>query len=108
MRRGRAQYAERAAVLGTALREQVGDVVTFEEPEGGFFIWAEVVDPAIDPAKLVAAAADRGLLVAAGRHFAATGGSTWDRRLRLAYSSSPVDDLPRAVDRLVLAVASLR
>ena len=108
VRRGRAQYAERAAVLGSALREQVGDVVTFEEPEGGFFIWAEVVDPAIDPARLVAAAADRGLLIAAGRHFAATGGSTWDRRLRLAHSSSPLDDLPRAVDRLVLAVASLR
>jgi 2-aminoadipate transaminase len=105
---GRTQYAERARILSDSLAEQVGDVLRFTRPEGGFFIWAEVVDPAINTAELVATAADRGLLVAAGRHFSATGGSTWDRRLRLAYSSPPIGDLPRAADRLVLALASLR
>jgi 2-aminoadipate transaminase len=106
--RGRAEYARRAVILGDALTAQTGDVLAFARPTGGFFIWAEIVDPAINAAALVRSAAERGLLLTSGRHFAATGGSTWDRRLRLAYSSAPLEQLPEAVDRLVLAIASLR
>ncbi len=80
----------------------------FENPSGGFFLWTEIVDPAIDPGQLLEAAAARGLILTAGRNFAATGGSSWDRRLRLAYSSPPIDHLAVAVDRLAEAVTSLR
>jgi DNA-binding transcriptional MocR family regulator len=48
------------------------------------------------------------LILTAGRNFAATGGSSWDRRLRLAYSSPPIDHLTVAVDRLADAVSTLR
>ena len=105
---GRAHYAERAAILGDALRSQLGGVIEFEDPAGGFFLWAEIIDPTVDPAELLDRAAQRGLLLTAGRNFAATGGSSWDRRLRLAYSSSPIEHLPVAVDRLADAFASLR
>ncbi|MET0966708.1 MAG: PLP-dependent aminotransferase family protein [Nakamurella sp.] len=105
---GRQIYADRSAILGDALRSQLGSVVQFDNPAGGFFLWAEIIDPSIDPAQLLTAAAERGLLLTAGRNFAATGGSAWDRRLRLAYSSAPIDDLTRGVDRLSAAVDSLR
>jgi 2-aminoadipate transaminase len=105
---GRQIYANRSAILGNALRDQLPGIVAFDDPAGGFFLWAEIIDPAIDPAQLLAAAADRGLQLTAGRNFAATGGSTWDRRLRLAYSSSPVEHLTVGVDRLSAAVDSLR
>jgi 2-aminoadipate transaminase len=105
---GRQIYANRSAILGKALREQLSRVIAFDDPAGGFFLWAEITDPGIDPANLLAAAADLGLLLTAGRNFAATGGSAWDRRLRLAYSSAPIDDLARGVDRLTAAVHSLR
>lgn len=105
---GRAQYAERAAILSEALRRQLPGLLDFADPTGGFFLWAEIADPLIDPADLVRASADQGLLLTAGRHFAATGGSSWDRRLRLAYSAPPVAQLPIAVDRLAAAVATLR
>jgi len=105
---GRINYAHRARVLGDALRAQLGDVLAFEDPSGGFFLWAEITDPTIDPAGLIRAAGRRGLLLTAGRNFAATGGSSWDRRLRLAYSSAPLEHLLPAVDRLAAAVADVR
>jgi 2-aminoadipate transaminase len=105
---GRSQYAERAAILGDAIRAKLGGVLEFSDPVGGFFLWAEIIDPSIDPAQLLLRSAEHGLLLTAGRNFAATGGSTWDRRLRLAYSASPIEHLPLAVDRLVEALASLR
>jgi 2-aminoadipate transaminase len=105
---GRAQYAQRAEILGGAIRSRLTGVLDFERPSGGFFLWTEIIDPAIDPAALLTAAAARGLILTAGRNFAATGGSSWDRRLRLAYSSPPIDHLTVAVDRLADAVSTLR
>jgi 2-aminoadipate transaminase len=105
---GRAQYAQRAGILGGAIRSQLGGVLDFENPAGGFFLWTEIVDPTIDPARLLDAAAAQGLILTAGRNFAATGGSSWDRRLRLAYSSPPIDQLGTAADRLADAISSLR
>ena len=105
---GRAHYAERAGILADALRQQLSGILDFENPSGGFFIWAEIGDPTIDPGRLLQAAGRNGLQLTAGRNFVATGGSSWDRRLRLAYSSPPIDQLTRAVDRLVVAVASVR
>jgi len=105
---GRAHYAHRAEVLGDALRSQLGGVLDFEQPSGGFFLWAEIVDPTIDPAALIEKAAGHGLQLTAGRNFAATGGSSWDRRLRLAYSSPPMDHLRPAVDRLAAATSAVR
>ncbi|MET0966720.1 MAG: PLP-dependent aminotransferase family protein [Nakamurella sp.] len=105
---GRRIYANRAVILADAVRSQLAGVLEFDDPVGGFFLWAEIVDPGIDPATLLVAAAEQGLLLTAGRNFAATGGSAWDRRLRLAYSSAPVEHLTLGVDRLSAAVATLR
>ena len=92
----------------TRCASSLSDVLAFEPPAGGFFLWAEIVDPSIDPANLLREAAHRGLQLSAGRNFAATGGSRWDRRLRLAYSSPPLQHLEPAVDRLVVATAAAR
>ena len=47
----RQTYGERARALSAALRRELGDWVTFQEPQGGFFLWAEL--PAtVDAARL--------------------------------------------------------
>jgi len=33
-------YGERAAAMGTALRRELGNAVSFEQPQGGLFFWA--------------------------------------------------------------------
>jgi DNA-binding transcriptional MocR family regulator len=38
----RAVYAQRAQTMGNALRKQLGDAVTFVQPQGGLFVWARL------------------------------------------------------------------
>jgi 2-aminoadipate transaminase len=35
-------YAERAAAMGAALKRELGDAITFEQPGGGLFFWARL------------------------------------------------------------------
>ncbi|MDP2771171.1 MAG: PLP-dependent aminotransferase family protein, partial [Giesbergeria sp.] len=38
----RAVYAERAQVMGDALRQELGDAIAFVQPQGGLFVWARL------------------------------------------------------------------
>ncbi|MFM7025015.1 MAG: aminotransferase class I/II-fold pyridoxal phosphate-dependent enzyme, partial [Limnohabitans sp.] len=38
----RSVYARRARTLGDALREELGDAVSFVQPQGGLFVWARL------------------------------------------------------------------
>ncbi|MDM0013110.1 PLP-dependent aminotransferase family protein [Variovorax sp. J22P168] len=40
--RVREVYAERAQAMGAALRSELGDAITFEQPGGGLFFWARL------------------------------------------------------------------
>jgi 2-aminoadipate transaminase len=35
-------YAERAQVMGDALRKELGDAIDFVQPQGGLFVWARL------------------------------------------------------------------
>ncbi len=102
----RTVHGTKAAVFTDALRERASDRLRFTAPRGGFFVWAQLTDPSVRPDRLIAAAAEQQLLLTAGRHFAADGGPQWDRHLRFAFSAPTLDELPIAVDRLVVAFDS--
>ena len=38
----RSVYAQRAQTMGDALRQQLGDAVSFVQPQGGLFVWARL------------------------------------------------------------------
>jgi 2-aminoadipate transaminase len=99
----RAALAERARLLGTALRELIPGV-RFTEPDGGYFLWVELPeDVAVD--RLAPAAAERGVAVVKGSDFLLEGG---DHALRLAFSAVTPDQIREGVRRLADAVAAVR
>ena len=106
--RARATYRRRAGVLVGSLREHTSDLLAFDEPDGGFFVWARVVDAGIGAADLTAAAAAQGLFFAPGAAFAPAAGSTAHEHVRLAYSTADDADLAGAGPRLAEIAAGLR
>jgi 2-aminoadipate transaminase len=77
----KAALSQRAEALAHALgRELPG--ASFVKPEGGYFMWV-TLPPGIDAGALVAACAERGVIVLPGTDFMLDGGSD---ALRLAYS----------------------
>lgn len=108
LERNRAIHRAKADVFTDALRQRAGDRLDFTSPRGGFFVWARLTDPATTADQLVAAAAQRQLLITSGDHFAADGGPQWNRHLRFAFSAPSLEELPVAVDRLIGALAAVR
>ena len=95
--------AERSARLADELRREIPDA-RFTQPEGGYFLWLDL--PAdVDVAKLVPAAAERGVAVVAGADFLLTGG---EHSVRLAYSAVTPEQITEGVRRLAAAIAAVR
>ena len=101
--RARAEYAKRAHALVTALRAHVA--VTFEEPEGGFSIWA-TTDVAGDELALLRAALDEGVMVDPGSLFRVDPGETV--AMRLSFSNVPLERIDEAARRLGRALDRFR
>jgi DNA-binding transcriptional MocR family regulator len=98
-----AALTDRAATLAAALRARIPGV-RFTEPDGGYFLWAELPDD-VDVDELVPAAAKRGVAVVKGSDFLLEGGR---HSLRLAYSAVTVDEVDEGVRRLAAAIADIR
>jgi 2-aminoadipate transaminase len=98
-----AALAERARALAAALREHIAGV-RFTEPDGGYFLWVELPSD-IQVARLLPAAAGRGVAVVKGSDFLLEGGQ---HSLRLAFSAVPVEDIDEGVRRLAAAIEDIR
>jgi DNA-binding transcriptional MocR family regulator len=94
--------ASREALVA-ALREEVPGV-TFEVPRGGLSLWCRLPD-GLTASRVVAAAEDEGLLLAAGPRFAVDGGL--DRWVRLPHVLPP-EQMTEAVARLARAAERVR
>lgn len=92
--RARVEYARRADALVTALRVLP---VTFDEPEGGFSIWA-TTDIAGDELAFLRMAIEEGVMVDPGSLFRVEPGETL--AMRLSFSSAPADRLAEGARRL--------
>ncbi|HCT80171.1 MAG TPA: aminotransferase class I/II [Micromonosporaceae bacterium] len=99
----RTALAERATLLAESLRRRIPGV-SFNEPDGGYFLWVELPsDVHVD--KLMPAAAERGVAVVKGSDFLLEGG---EHSLRLAFSAVTLDQVDEGVRRLAEAVEAVR
>ncbi len=98
----KAALSERVDALGAALERELPRA-QFVKPEGGYFMWV-TLPPGLDAAALVAACAERGVIVLPGTDFMVSGGSD---AVRLAYSGVTPEQIEEGVARIGEAARSL-
>jgi DNA-binding transcriptional MocR family regulator len=103
--RVREVYAERAATMGHALREGLGDAIEFVQPRGGLFVWARLTGAGgavADGAELARRAIDKGVAFVPGAPFYANHPD--HSTLRLSFATVGVDKIREGVARLAQAL----
>jgi 2-aminoadipate transaminase len=97
----RAHYRSQRDVMDQALKLAFGSTLTWDQPRGGFFLWAALND-GIDGDALLPFAQARGVIYVAGSAFFVSGN---DRRfIRLSFSSPTPERIREGVARLARAV----
>jgi 2-aminoadipate transaminase len=99
----RAIYAERADALMSAVEKQLPGRLTVRPPEGGMFVWAEIIAPGVTSAALIAACRERGLALVPGTEFTVDPECSFALSLRLSYSTLTPDELCEAVGLMAAA-----
>jgi len=97
----RAVYQHKRTVMERALRQHLGDVVTWPEPRGGFFVWV-TAPPAVDAEALLERAMQHGVIFVVGNAFHVDGSGA--NTLRLSFSAPTPDRIEEGVQRLSLAL----
>jgi DNA-binding transcriptional MocR family regulator len=103
--RVRAVYAERAAAMGQALRRELGDAITFVQPQGGLFVWARLTGAGgqvADGGELAKRAIEKGVAFVPGAPFYANNPD--HASLRLSFATVGVDKIEEGVRRLAQAL----
>ena len=91
-------YAAKVDTLCRSLQKHCADFVRFDRPEGGFFLWVDCIDSSA--ADVTRAAADLGLMFAAGSNFFIDGEADDTSHVRLAYSTATIDELEEVGPRM--------
>jgi 2-aminoadipate transaminase len=92
----------RRDALVEALQSRLSDI-SFEIPEGGYFLWASLPE-SVNSTELCEAARARGVTFVQGSDFFVSGGEHF---ARFAYSAAQPDQITEAVDRIASAYHSL-
>jgi 2-aminoadipate transaminase len=98
----RALYRERRDVMERALRTQLGDVLRWREPAGGFFLWAALPDAVDAEAMLERATTAHRVIYVVGNAFFVDGGGR--NLVRLSFSQPSPREIEEGVSRLAAAV----
>ena len=98
-------YAQRAQTMGDALRKDLGDVVSFVQPQGGLFVWARLTGArgqVADGNVFAKRAIDNGVAFVPGAPFfcAAPDHATF----RLSFATAAQDKILEGVARLAMAL----
>jgi 2-aminoadipate transaminase len=97
----RRTYQERRTAMERAFRRELGDLVSWPEPKGGFFLWAKFPER-INTDTLLARAVKQAVVYVAGSAFYVDGRAS--ECARLAFSSNPPARIDEGVRRLAAAV----
>lgn len=93
----RTTYAERARVMAECLRQELGDAISFNQPQGGMFFWARLGGNR-DAAEMAKRAIDKLVAFVPGAPFFA---EQPDRSsLRLSFATADVDKIRDGIRRL--------
>jgi 2-aminoadipate transaminase len=103
----RGYYQAKRRVMEQALRRELGDLVSWPEPKGGFFLWASFADApgspgSIDTDALLDRAVAHRVVYVAGSAFFVDGRHT--SFARLAFSAASREQIDEGIRRLAAAV----
>ena len=101
----RAVYGQRALTMGNALRKELGDAISFVQPQGGLFVWARLTGAGgkvSDGATLAKRAIDKGVAFVPGAPFYASNPDL--ATLRLSFATADEGKILEGVGRLGEAV----
>ncbi len=93
----RQHYARKRDVMEQALRRELGNMVSWPKPRGGFFLWL-TLPPAIDADRMLTRAVEEGVIYVAGEAFYVDG--TGKNTMRLCFSAPTADRIEAGVSRL--------
>ena len=101
----RTTYALRAQTMADCLKQELGDALTFSQPQGGMFFWTRLTGAGgkpVDATPFAKRAADNGVAFVPGEPFFATNADT--ATLRLSYATSDLAKIKEGVKRLAQAL----
>jgi 2-aminoadipate transaminase len=101
----RAYYQKKRDVMSAALRQALGDRLSWTPPRGGFFLWA-ALRGGLTGDQLLPAARARGVIYVTGSAFFVDGSG--QEYIRLSFSAPPPERIEEGVRRLAQAVDDLR
>jgi 2-aminoadipate transaminase len=93
----RAAYQRKRTVMEQALRRELGDVVKWPEPKGGFFLWTTLAPP-LDAGSMLSRAIEQGVIYVPGSAFFVDGGGA--EYARLAFSWPDAERIELGIARL--------
>jgi 2-aminoadipate transaminase len=94
-------YQDKRTVMQTALREHLGDLISWPEPKGGFFLWATLPEQCSCDGMLPRAIERRVIYVAGSAFFVDGSG---DNVMRLSFSLPSPEKIVEGVKRLAAVV----
>jgi 2-aminoadipate transaminase len=97
----RAAYEEKRDAVVAALRRHCGDLVTFEVPRGGLYVWLRI-DDTVDMAAAMARCDELGVTFRPGVRF--QHGADGASHLRLSVAQSPLHDIEPGIALLGVAL----
>ena len=101
----RAVYAERAQVMGDALRKDLGDAIEFVQPQGGLFVWARLTGAGgklADGNVFAKRATEKGVAFVPGTPFFCANAD--NATLRLSFATANVEKIREGVARMAQAL----
>ena len=99
-------YAERAQAMGRALERELGEAVSFTQPQGGLFFWAQLTGAggrSRDAGAFAKRAIEQGVAFVPGAPFYAENPDT--STFRLSFATADVAKIEEGVKRLAAALA---
>ena len=94
----RKTYAQRAETMAQCLKKELGDAISFSQPQGGMFFWTRLTAPGADAAEFAKRAIDKLVAFVPGAPFYATNP---DRAtLRLSFATADLTKIEEGVGRL--------
>ena len=101
----RTLYRAKRDAMQAALRAELGNLLTWPDPKGGFFLWAELPEGYDGDAVLERAIEQKVIFVAGSAFFVDGSGQ---RHIRLSFSHPSPERLSEGVRRLASALAAAR
>jgi len=101
----RSVYAERAKAMGEALKQELGDALSFTQPQGGQFFWAQLTGAGgklKDGNALAQRAIEKGVAFVPGAPFFANNPDA--SAIRLSFATADVAKIKEGIARLGQAI----